>query len=218
MARRREENLGQFGEIQEATERILGPRQPRVGEQLRRVGRRIRRRYAELGLRDTRRGGQIRGAHVPLRGTVLDAGAGTGMFGSILRVLGYEDIVGIDISERMLEKAREKDAYRGLHRMVLGEPLSFDAASFSAAVCVGVFTTNHAPPEALDEVVRVVEPVGWVIFSVRDDVYRNEGFEEKQASLKKEGRWRRVAMSEAFHPYPAGNTSNMRRLFVYKIR
>ena len=48
------------------------------------------------------------GRHVPLGGTVLDAGAGTGMFGSILRVLAYEDLVGIDISERMLEKASEK--------------------------------------------------------------------------------------------------------------
>src|SRR5919107_3956041 len=82
------------------------------------------------------------GRHVPLGKTVLDAGAGTGLFGSILRVLGYEDLVGIDISERMLEKADEKDAYRSLHPMALGEPLSFDAASFSAAVCVGVLTTN----------------------------------------------------------------------------
>jgi SAM-dependent methyltransferase len=156
------------------------------------------------------------GRHVPLGGTVLDAGAGTGMFGSILSVLGYEDLVGIDISERMLEKAGEKDAYHGLHRMVLGEPLGFDDGSFSAAVSVGVFTTNHAPPEALDELVRVVEPDGWVIFSVRDDVYRKEGFEEKQASLEKEGKWRRVTMSEAFQPFPAANTSHMVRLFVYK--
>ena len=158
------------------------------------------------------------GRHVPLGGTVLDAGAGTGMFGSILHVLGYEDLVGIDISERMLEKAGEKDAYHSLHRMVLGEPLGFDDGIFSAAVSVGVFTTNHAPPEALDELVRVVEPDGWVIFSVRDDVYRKEGFEEKQASLEKEGRWRRVTMSEAFQPLPAGNTSHMTRLFVYKTR
>jgi predicted TPR repeat methyltransferase len=156
------------------------------------------------------------GRYVPLVGTVLDAGAGTGLFGSILRVLGYEDLVGIDISERMLKKAGEKDVYRGLHRMVLGEPLGFDTSSFSAAVSVGVFTTNHAPPEALDELVRVVEPDGWVTFSVRDDVYRKEGFEEKQASLEKEGRWRRVTMSEAFQPFPAGNTSHMSRLFVYK--
>jgi SAM-dependent methyltransferase len=156
------------------------------------------------------------GRHAPVMGTVLDAGAGTGLFGSILRVLGYEDLVGIDISERMLEKAGEKDVYRGLHRMALGEPLGFEGGSFSASVCVGVFATNHAPPEALEELVRVVEPEGWAIFSVRDDVYRKEGFEEKQASLEEEGGWRRVTMSEAFQPFPAGNTSHMSRLFVYK--
>ena len=156
------------------------------------------------------------GRHVPPEGTVLDAGAGTGMFGSILGVLGYGDLVGIDISERMLEKAGEKDAYRALLRMVLGEPLGFDDGSFSAAVSVGVFTTNHAPPEALDELARVVEPGGRVIFSVRDDVYRNEGFEEKQAALENEGRWRKATMSEAFQPFPAGDTSHMTRLFVYE--
>lgn len=155
------------------------------------------------------------GRHVPPGGRLLDAGAGTGMFGSILSVLGYRDLVGIDISERMLEKAGEKNAYRGLHRMVLGEPLGFDDSSFSAAVSVGVFTTKHAPPEALDELVRVVEAGGWVIFSVRDDVYRSGGFEEKQASLEDEGRWRRVTMSEAFRPFPAGNASHTTRLFVY---
>jgi Methyltransferase domain len=55
--------------------------------------------------------------------------------------------------------------------MVLGEAPGFDNGSFSAAVSIGVFTTNHAPPEAPDELVRVVEPDGWVIFSVREDVY-----------------------------------------------
>ncbi len=155
------------------------------------------------------------GRHVRPGGAVLDAGAGTGMFGSILRVLGYGDLVGIDISGRMLEKAGEKGAYRDLRRMVLGEPLGFASGSFSAAVSVGVFTTNHAPPEALDELVRVVEPGGWVIFSVRDDVYRDGGFEEKQASLENEGRWHRVTMSEAFQPFPAGNTSHLNHLFVY---
>ena len=63
---------------------------------------------------------------------------------------------------------------------------------------------------------RVVEPDGWVIFSVRDDVYRKEGFEEKQALLEEEGRWLRVTMSEAFRPFPSGNVSHMNRLFVYK--
>jgi SAM-dependent methyltransferase len=147
---------------------------------------------------------------------VLDAGAGTGLFGGILRVLGYEDLVGIDISERMLDKADEKGAYKVLHRMALGEPLRFGSGSFSAAVCVGVFTTNHAPPEALDELVRVVGPGGWVIFSVRDDVYREAGFEGKQASLEDDGGWLRVAMSDAFQPFTAGNVTHLTRLFVYR--
>ena len=69
--------------------------------------------------------------------------------------------------------------------MVLGEAPGFDSGSFSAAVSVGVFTTNHAPPEALDELVRVVEPEGWVIFSVREDVYWNEG------SSRSKRRWRK---------------------------
>ena len=63
---------------------------------------------------------------------------------------------------------------------------------------------------------RIIEPGGWVIFSVRDDVYRNEGFEEKQAALENEGRWRKATMSEAFQPFPAGDTSHMTRLFVYE--
>src|SRR4028119_750523 len=97
----------------------------------------------------------------------------------------------------MLDKAREKGSYRDLRRMVLGEPLGSASGTFSAAVSGGVFTTNHAPPAALDELVRVVEPEGWVIFSVRDDVYRDGGFEEKQASLANEGRGRRGAISGA---------------------
>lgn len=59
--------------------------------------------------------------------------------------------------------------------------------------------------------------MGWlVVFSVRDDVYRSGGFEEKQAALEDEGRWRRATMSEAFRPFPAGNASHTARLFVYQ--
>jgi hypothetical protein len=51
-----------------------------------------------------------------------------------------------------------------------------------------------------------------------DPFHRKEGFQEQQASLKGEGRWRRVTMSEAFQPFPAGNMSHMIRLFVDRTR
>jgi predicted TPR repeat methyltransferase len=57
------------------------------------------------------------GRYVPLRGTVLDAGAGTGLFGSILSVLGYEDLVGIDISHLHLEHYFFQDRLQVAHSL-----------------------------------------------------------------------------------------------------
>jgi predicted TPR repeat methyltransferase len=156
------------------------------------------------------------GRYVPPEGRVLDAGVGTGILGDVLRVLEYRDLTGIDLSKGMLERAREKGAYRELHRMVLGERLGFDDSAFDAVVSVGVFTEGHAPPESFDELVRVVKPGGWLVFSVRADVYENGGFQEKQAALEEAGAWEQVRMSVAFRPFPAGDSPHRNRVFVYR--
>ena len=104
--------------------------------------------------------------------------------GKILVSLGYENLTGIDLSRRMLDLAREKGVYRELRQMELGEPLDFSDEAFHATIAAGVFSAGHAPPESFDELVRVTEPGGYVIFSVRDDVYTSEGFEEKLEALQ----------------------------------
>ena len=157
------------------------------------------------------------GRHVPPGGTALDAAVGTGALGDILRVLDYADLTGIDLSEGMMRRAREKQAYRELRRMTLGEPLGFPDDHFDACFSVGVFTEGHAPPESLDELVRVVRPGGWMVFSVRADVYENGGFQEKQRALEDERKWRLVRMSDAFTMFPAIETSHDGRIFVYQV-
>ncbi len=159
----------------------------------------------------------LTGRHVPPSGTVLDAGVGTGILGDTLKVLDYEDLVGIDLSEGMLRRAGEKGVYRELHRMELGEKLAFADDSFSAVVSAGVFTEGHAPPEAFDELVHAVRGGGWIVFSVRSDTYERGGFKEKQRSLEDSGKWRRVKMTEEFQPFPAGETSHTNRVFVYQV-
>lgn len=159
----------------------------------------------------------LTGRHVPPSGAVLDAGVGTGILGDTLKVLDYDDLVGIDLSEGMLRRAGEKGVYRELHRMALGERLDFADDSFSAVVSAGVFTEGHAPPEALDELVRAVRAGGWVVFSVRADTYERGGFKERQRSLEEGGKWRLVKMTEEFQPFPAGETSHMNRVFVYQV-
>ena len=91
---------------------------------------------------------------------MLDAGVGTGITGEVLTLLGYGDLIGIDVSRNMLEYARKKGVYRDLQEMELGagsEDLPSDA--FAAVVAIGVFAAGHAPPECLDELIRTTRPL-----------------------------------------------------------
>jgi ubiquinone/menaquinone biosynthesis C-methylase UbiE len=69
------------------------------------------------------------------RKTVLDLGIGTGRFAKPLSELGFE-VTGVDVSRRMLMKAREK----GLDRLVVGDAyaLPFSDKSFDAAITIHV--------------------------------------------------------------------------------
>jgi SAM-dependent methyltransferase len=149
---------------------------------------------------------------------ILDAGAGTGLIGSYLQLMGYQSISAIDLSDAMLRRARAKQCYREVRRMVLGEPLDFPDNRFDAAYAVGVFTEGHAPPEAFREIARVVKPGGRIVFSIRDDVYRLKGYQQAQDSLEEEGIWRKVDASPLFKPYPASKPELRSRVFVYETR
>ncbi|TVT26196.1 class I SAM-dependent methyltransferase [Amycolatopsis rhizosphaerae] len=154
----------------------------------------------------------------PGAGSVLDAGAGTGMMGQVLAPLGYHDITGIDISENMLKVAREKRVYRDLRRMELGRRLDFPDHTFAAVVSTGVFAAGHAPPESLTELVRVSRPGGCVIFSVRTDVYVEGGFRDRQDALEREGKWRLLQTSEPFSHLRYEDPGLKVRIFAYRVR
>ena len=109
--------------------------------------------------------------YIPKEAKILDAGAGTGLMGEILTRMGYRDLTAMDLSQGMLDEARKKKAYRELHRMVMGEPLDFATDSFDAVVSIGVLTVGHAPASSFDELVRITRPEGYIIFTLRPDVY-----------------------------------------------
>jgi phosphatidylethanolamine/phosphatidyl-N-methylethanolamine N-methyltransferase len=110
-------------------------------------------------------------------GRVLEVGVGTG-----LSLPDYEDhleVVGIDLSPDMLEKARERVAEEslthvtGLHEMDAGD-LRFPDASFDTVVAMYVMTVVPEPERVMRELARVTKPGGQVMlvnhFSQREGV------------------------------------------------
>jgi phosphatidylethanolamine/phosphatidyl-N-methylethanolamine N-methyltransferase len=103
-------------------------------------------------------------------GRVLEVGVGTG-----LSLAGYGKgirIVGIDISEPMLNKARKRvDTQRlaNVERLEVmdAEHLIIPDGSFDVVVAQYVVTAIPNPERALDEFARVVRPGGEIILTSR---------------------------------------------------
>jgi len=150
-------------------------------------------------------------------GPILDAGCGTGLVGEALAILGYQDIVGLDISPAMLELAERLKTYNRLYEQDLGQPIPEDDNSFSAVTCFGSLGPGHAPPDCLDEFIRVTRPGGHVIFNVRPDTYEEQGLQAKIDNLLMGSTVREVDRSPDFRPYLLSEPELGAQIFVLKV-
>ena len=97
---------------------------------------------------------------------VLDIGTGPGFFTIILEELGYTNITGIDVSEKMLEVAKEniqkygkKDSSIELIQMD-AQSLEFKPESFDIIVSRNLTWNLEKPQQAYSEWLRVLKPNG----------------------------------------------------------
>ncbi len=155
--------------------------------------------------------------YVPKAARVLDAGAGTGLVGQLLEQLGYTNLEAMDLSQGMLDEARKKGVYSPFHRMALGERLDFPSDAFDAVICVGVLTLGHAPANCLYELVRVTRPGGHVVFTMRPDVYENNGFEQIQDELVSAGRWTLEEVTEGSPALPKSEPDVLFQVWAYRV-
>ena len=157
--------------------------------------------------------------HVPTGARILDGGCGTGLMGEALAAVGYDDVVGLDLSEGMLAVARAKGCYAEMLHGALGETIDGVAdGSLDACVSFGVLTPGHAPPESLRGMVKAVKPGGWLVFSISEPAWDEGGFREIAEALEDEGAWRRVEASAPIHAMPYSETEGhlTARIYVYR--
>lgn len=156
--------------------------------------------------------------HTPLDASILDAGAGTGLVGEILAPLGYKDMVAMDLSQGMLDVAAQKGVYRAFDQMTLGERLDYEDGQFGAVISVGVMTLGHAPASSLEELARITKPGGFVVFSLRADMYSaGSEFEQQQTKMENQGIWSLVEATDPFLGLPKGEPDVYHQVWVYRV-
>lgn len=133
----------------------------------------------------------------PGTGPVLDAGAGTGVLGPWLGIMGYRPVEGLDISPGMLAVAARKGGYDRLHQLALGGSLPFEDERFGGIVSAGVFTTGHVGAEGLDELIRICRKGGVIVLTVKNTLWDN-GFGNRIAELVRRGT---IVCAEETAPY-----------------
>ena len=103
-------------------------------------------------------------------GRVLEVGVGTGI--SLSHYRPDTEVVGVDISESMLDKARDRARRLGPQRIRIevgdAEDLQFADNQFDVVIAQYVVSAVPNPERALDEFVRVVRPGGEVIITTRE--------------------------------------------------
>ncbi len=97
---------------------------------------------------------------------VLDLGCGTGLSGVVLKPLA-RSLIGVDISDGMLRKARARNLYTKLVRSdLLQMMVQQEARSFDLVFAADVFVYLGRLDEIFVEVARLLRSGGWFSFSV----------------------------------------------------
>ncbi|AFY38164.1 Methyltransferase type 11 [[Leptolyngbya] sp. PCC 7376] len=116
------------------------------------------------------------------KGAYLDIGCGTGLVGEaiFLRHHGELEIDGCDFSEEMLKIAESKGIYKSLVCCDVFD-MPYSNSKYDVVIAAGVFAGDEdyrragdPNSQALGDVIRIIKPMGYCIFSVSERVWKTD--------------------------------------------
>ena len=123
---------------------------------------------------------------------ILDAGCGTGLVGEILNKNSFQNLIGVDFSQEMLNIAKQKNVYQSLDLVDLTKKLDYEDNMFDAIICAGTFTCGHVGPEALREMVRITKQGGYICFTVRKQEWEASPYMQIIKDLEDSQAWQKL--------------------------
>ena len=100
--------------------------------------------------------------YVDINNSILDIGCGYGRTLKELYDLGYRNLIGIDFSKEMIDRARNLYSYINFY-VGNGNQLNFDNNSIDSVILLGVLTCIYNKNEQQDlirEIYRILKPSG----------------------------------------------------------
>ncbi len=148
---------------------------------------------------------------VPERqGPFLDAGCGTGMQMEPLHGAGFRGFTGLDLSTGMLAVARRKGLHESLVQGEMGQALPFKDDHFHATLTCGTITQGHAPAHSFQELVRVTQSGGKIVFTLRCDAGLEASYPAYVQHLSDTGQWRCLHETAPHTTFPYGEEQNVK--------
>ena len=123
---------------------------------------------------------------------IFDAGCGTGLVGEILNKNSFQNLIGVDFSQEMLNIAKQKNVYQSLDLVDLTKKLDYEDNMFYAVICAGTFTCGHVGPEALREMVRITKQGGYICFTVRKQEWEASPYMQIINDLEDSQAWQKL--------------------------
>jgi len=141
--------------------------------------------------------------YVNINNKILDVGCGSGVVGERLLELGYHNLYGMDISEKMLAIADKKNIYKHLERGDIQQVFVFEDACFDACIIIGVFSHVKKASFVMKELIRITKPNGYIIFSQREDLFTSFKYGSQIEEITADRRWIEMLITEPV-PYIPG--------------
>ncbi|NJD04983.1 MAG: methyltransferase domain-containing protein, partial [Methylococcaceae bacterium] len=98
-------------------------------------------------------------------GDLLDVGCGTGLCGPLVRKR-VRRLVGMDLSPKMLERARRRGVYDELYEAELTEFMARSDAEYDVLLCADTLCYFGDLAGALEAACGALKPAGWFIFTL----------------------------------------------------
>ena len=125
--------------------------------------------------------------NLPKDAKILDVGCGTGLIAKLISPKGYNNMYGVDATDKFVVAARETGLYKEAECMYLGNnvlPEKF-TNTFDCVIASGVWLKGHIPCSGYDDVYSAMKVGSLFITAMRTKYYENGEEEHYKDALDK---------------------------------